>query len=111
MRWFKWLVDQLRASRLARRTGVRRVGRDTFVVHLAGRRYFLNAEMMGKGPVDHVIYPTSFRDTTEEADPLRARPVSADVRDALLRSLKQYSQESGLRFGVHVQASGAPDSL
>jgi hypothetical protein len=78
-------------------TGVRSAGRDELHVELDGRRYWVYAELQGRGPVDYVVHTTSVKDITNQQSVNDAPAVSGDLAQAVIARVRRFHEDRRIK--------------
>jgi hypothetical protein len=77
-------------ARLLRRTGVQRVGRDSLVITIEGRSYWVHARVPDHPGGEYVVATSDVRDITNSPTIVAAPPAAAGAIPEVTRRLEQY---------------------
>jgi hypothetical protein len=75
---FRRLIGHFWPGRLLGSTGVRRIGRDSLMVAIGDRSYWVHAELRTERPLEYVVWTSDIRDITN-APTIVAAPPAPEV--------------------------------
>lgn len=91
MSFLRRLLDRFApARRLLHSTGVRPTGPNSLVITVAGRSYWVHAQIQRERPLEYRVVSSDIRDITEAASVVSAPPAPAAVAPEVARRLRAY---------------------